>query len=137
VITTLKTAGPASITYPDGEIEVPIRVFVRNQGGSAAGVFKVSIEYTGPSGKFLIGFDVPGQSNPWYPYTSAPLAAGNSVTFEGTVTFSSALQGETVSLVALADSCAGEEFAAENCRVTENDEDNNESAVLLLPLPSD
>lgn len=101
----------------------------------AAGIFKVSVSYTGPSGTFLVPFTVPGQGSSWYPYTSSPLAAGSSVTFAGKVTLPAGLEGDTVSVRALADSCAGDEFMPTYCRVAESNEGNNESAPVSVPVP--
>jgi hypothetical protein len=129
-----KNSGPPKVSSIS--IEVPIRVVIRNQGGVAATIFKVSTEYTGSSGTFLVAFTVPGQDNSWYPYTSAPLAAGSEVVFEGVVTFGSYMQGETVSLRATADSCAGDEFMPDYCRVEESNEGNNESTSISVSLPS-
>lgn len=134
VVVSLLTTGAATVN-PDGNIEVPIRVVVRNQGNVAADTFKVSTEYTGPDGTFAVAFTVPGQDNVWYPYTSAPLAAEDEVTFTGAVTFPPALQGQEVSLRALADSCAGDEFMPDYCRVQERDEGNNGSDAISISLP--
>jgi len=136
VVTDLQLTGPMVINSA-GDIEGPIRVVIRNQGGTAADIFKASTEYTGSSGTFLVPFTVPGQSNSWYPFTDAPLAPGSDVTFDGSVTFPSRAQGETVSLAALADSCAGDEFMPPYCRVAESNETNNESAPLPVTLPSE
>jgi hypothetical protein len=135
VVTTLEMTGPATIN-PEGGVEVPILVVIKNQGGAEADVFKISTEYTGPSGTFLVPFTVPGQGDIWYASTSAPLGPGMDVTFAGNVTFQSALQGQTISLKAMADSCAGDEFMRDFCRVEESNEDNNESTPISVSLPS-
>jgi hypothetical protein len=117
---------------------VPIRVVVRNQGGVAAGIFKVSTQYSIASDTYVVPFTVSGEGDTWYPYTDGSLAPGSEVTFEGVVVFSDAhaVQGETVSLSAMADSCAGDESMPAHCRVAESDEGNNESAPLSVSLPS-
>ncbi len=135
VVANLQTTGPASIA-PDGSVEVPVRVRVGNRGNGMAGTFKVSTEYTGPDGTYTVAFTVPGQDSAWYPDTDTPLAAGDSVTFEGIVVFPSSEQGETVYLTAVADSCAGDELMPAYCRVDEDDEGNNESAPVSLALPA-
>ncbi len=135
VITVLDFNGSAQIN-PKGEIEVPIRLVVKNQGNTEAGIFKVSTQYTGPDGTFAVAFTVPGQNSFWYPFTSAPLPAGSEVTFVGIVTFASRLQGQNVSLAALADSCSGDEFTPAYCRVEESREDNNLSGPLSTKLPT-
>jgi hypothetical protein len=134
VVVSLQTMGPATVN-PEGQIEVPIRVVVRNQGGAAADIFKVSTEYSDAEGTWAVPFTVPGQDYTWYPYTSAPLPAGAKTTFQGVVTFSYA-QDETVSLRAIADSCAGDEFVPDHCRVEESNEANNESTSIAVSLPA-
>lgn len=134
VVVSVITTGPATID-DEGQPEVPIRVMVRNQGDTPAGIFKVSTEYTGPSGTFLVAFTVAGQEDRWFPYTNSSLDARAKVEFYGVVTFGYWLQGDTVSLRALADSCAAEEFAPPYCRVEESDEGNNESEPISLSLP--
>ena len=78
------------------------------------------------------------EDDTWYPYTNGSLPPGSEVTFEGVVVFSDvhAVQGETVSLSAMADSCAGDESMPAHCRIEEGDEGNNESASLSVSLPS-
>jgi hypothetical protein len=129
VVTTLETVGTNTVTS-EGDIEVPIRAVIRNQGGAAAGIFKVSTEYSEYSGTFFLPFAVPGQDNTSYPYSDAALAPGDQLSFQGKVTFSYHTDDEIVTLRAEADSCSGEEFAEAYCRVLESDEDNNQSASI-------
>lgn len=138
-ITTFETTGPATARTTSGHVEVPVRVVVKNQGGAAAGVFKVSTDYQDSTGRtYMCPFSVPGQEDTWCPHTDAPLAAGSEVTFEGKVVFT-LTRGETVSLWAIADSCADEEHFTEplvtHCRVVESNEDNNDSAPISVQLP--
>lgn len=133
VVTGLETTGTATVSE-DGNIEVPVRVVVRNQGSAEAGVFKVATEYTGPQGTFAAAFTVPGQGDIWYPHTNAPLAPGSSVTFAGRVTFLASARGTTISLRAIADSCSGDEFMPEYCRIEESREDNNDSQSITVSL---
>ena len=134
VITTLQTSGPATFVS-DGGIEVPIRVTVRNQGGAAADIFKVATVYSIEDATNVVPFTVPGQDDPRYPFTDAPLAAGSEEAFEGVVTFDYYMQGRAVSLWAEADSCAGDEVVFDYCRVEESNEDNNQSTSTRIPLP--
>jgi len=133
-ITALETTGSAALEE-SGRITVPVRMVIRNQGGTAAAVFKISTDYIGPKGRFLAPLILEGQEDPWYGWTSEPLGAGSQVELRGKVTLSSELGGETVSLIALADSCAGEELVPEFCRIEESNEENNESAPLPVELP--
>ncbi len=135
VVTLLETVGSAVVNQ-EGNVELPIRVVVRNQGNTEAAVFKISTEYTNPQGStFVVAFTVDGQNSTFYPFTSDSLAAGAEVSFSGTVTFHSSVRELTVSLRAIADSCSGEEFTEAYCRVDESDEGNNRSSALSVTLP--
>jgi hypothetical protein len=134
VVNILQITGPETINVQGG-IEVPIRVVVKNQGDTAAGIFKVAIEYTGPNGSFVVAFTVNGQNSIWYPFTNGSLPAKAEVTFAGKVTFNSASQGQTVSLRARVDSCSGDEFMPGYCRVEEGNEGNNVSTLTPMSLP--
>lgn len=138
VVTTLEITGPATVN-PENSVEVPIRAVIKNQGNAEAGIFKISTDYTGgaidPGRTFTVAFTVPGQSSIWYPATSTSLAAGNEVTFAGKVTFNPSEHGVAVSLKATADSCSGDEFMPDYCRVKESNEGNNTSAAISVSLP--
>jgi hypothetical protein len=135
VITTFEKTGDP-IVNPENSVEIPIRVVVKNQGDRSAGIFKVATHYTDPSGStYMVAFTVPGQSDIWCPYTSAPLAAGSDVTFAGKVTFHPEMHDVTVSLKGTADSCSGDEFKPDYCRVKESNEGNNESTPISVSLP--
>ena len=116
-------------------ITLPIRVVVINQGGEPAGRFKVAAEYAGPDGEFVTAFTVPGQTDKWYPHTDRSLAAGDTVSFEGNVIFPPSLWGRKLKLWVTADSCSGDEFMPDYCRVEESDEANNRSAAIELAMP--
>jgi hypothetical protein len=45
------------------------------------------------------------------------------------------MQGAVVSIRALADSCASDEFQPAYCRVDESNENNNQTSSLKLTLP--
>lgn len=124
-------------TNSKGEVLLPVSLTVTNRGSAEAGVFKISTEYTGPNGTFAVALTVPGQNSVWYPFTGGPLPAGEQVSFSGYVTFPPQNQGQTVSLVALADSCSGDEFMPPFCRVEESREDNNRSPALDTTLPTE
>jgi hypothetical protein len=61
------------------------------------------------------------------------LASGAEETFEGVLQFSRG--GRAVSVWARADSCSGDEFMPDWCRVAERNEGNNQSAAIPLVLP--
>jgi hypothetical protein len=134
VVTDLDSTGPI-IVNNQGNPEAPIRAVVKNIGEASAGIFKLAAEYTSQQRTFTAAFTVPGQSNSFYPFTSSPLAPGNTVTFEGKVVFSSSLRGTTVTLRIIADSCSGDEFMPSYCRVEESNESNNVSSAISLRLP--
>jgi hypothetical protein len=130
IVSNFEATGPAT---PVGEnIEMPAKVTVRNQGNAAAGIFKVSAEYTDAQGTFATPFTV-GQEI-WYPTTTANLAAGEEITFEGKIVFTVA-DNEEVTITVIADSCSGDEFMPEYCRVKESNEANNTSVPLTVSLP--
>jgi DNA-directed RNA polymerase specialized sigma24 family protein len=121
-------------TYDQQEnLRVPIRVVVRNVGGAAAEIFKVSVEIT--PDRTLIPFTVDGQRDSWYPYTREPLGGGSSVVFEGFVTIAGRYKGQAIRLQATADSCRGDEFMPDYCRVRESREDNNTLEPVPVTLP--
>jgi hypothetical protein len=135
VVTSLTTTGPAVVV--NGAVQLPIQVVVKNQGLAAAAVFKVAVEYSpaGGGGPFAVAFDVPGEASHWYPSTNNPLPSGKSVAFSGDLKFNPATHGVRVSLRATADSCSGDEFAEDFCRVRESNEANNRSVARWVVLP--
>ena len=134
VVSSLEATGSPTVNAANS-VEVPIRVVVRNQGSESAGVFKTCTEYTSAGRSYQVAFTVPGQTDIWCPHTSASLASGSNVTFNGKVTFHPSLHGVTVTLTATADSCAGDEFTPAYCRVDESNETNNKSSAISLSLP--
>ena len=128
IVQSIQQTGPSYNT--GSSILIPIRVVVKNQGTTAAPIFKVSTEYNWNGGTYYtIPFGVSGQSSSWYPYTSSSLAAGGSVTFDGFVTITPRAGG--INIRALADSCSGDEFVPDPpCRVDESNEGNNMSSPI-------
>lgn len=55
--------------------------------------------------------------------------------FKGKVILPSSWRGETISLNAIADSCSGDEFMEDYCRVKESNEENNKSNTLTVQAP--
>lgn len=126
---------------PNNELIVPIRAVVNNQGNAPAPVFKVATSYAGGSfGPFVASFransteDV-DPDNGFYPFTRREIAPNGEVAFEGVVIFTAIENQNSLSLRIMADSCSGEEFALETCRVEEANEDNNESQPILVDVP--
>ncbi|MEW6131167.1 MAG: hypothetical protein AB1757_29315 [Acidobacteriota bacterium] len=134
LVSSIKVIGDIKVV--DGSARVPIAVVVKNQGNAPAARFKVSLDYRRPDGRiFAVMFAVPGQSDQWSPWTRTNLLAGKSVTFTGDAVFNPSTHGVRVSLWAIADSCAGDEFVEDYCRVKERNENNNKSAALTINLP--
>jgi hypothetical protein len=126
---------------PNNELIVPIQAVVKNQGNAPAQVFKVAAFYTnGELGPFVAAFransaDNVDPNNGFYPFTRYEVAPGGEVTFEGVVIFNVIENQSSLSLKIVADSCSGEEFAPQTCRVAEADENNNESPPILVEFP--
>ena len=135
VVSMLEISGSPQINSTKNA-EAPIRVVIKNEGTAAADGFKTSIAYTGNNDiSYTVAFTVPGQSSIWYPYTNTALEAGEEVTLEGIVTFNSSVHNQTVALKAIVDSCSGDEFMPDHCRVEESNEDNNESNEVSVDIP--
>lgn len=123
--------------YIDETVEVPIEVLLSNFGDTGAGILKVSVSYDGSFGSGDAMFTVKGQTDPNYPFTERVLGSGHSVALTGVVIFpiSRKTEGQfSVSLVAIADSCSGEPLTTRFCRVQEDDERNNSSKPLIVPV---
>jgi hypothetical protein len=130
VITGFQVTG--LLKWEEGDIYAPVHVVVRNQGTAAAGIFKVTVERQKEGEPyFQRPFTVPGQADSWAPYTGGPLPAGEEVVFEGHVNIGpdSEYGGLTVILRVTADSCLGDEFQPDYCRVAESNEDNNQYRI--------
>ena len=134
VVSTFKTIGSPTINS-ENNVVLPVQVIIKNQGDSDASSFKVATEYTGKSGTYVVAFTVKGQNNIWYPYTSISLKPEETVTFDGIVTFHSSIHKETITLWAVADSCSGDEFMPNYCRVDESNETNNYAPSISIFLP--
>lgn len=135
VVTQFAQAGDP-VVNDNGNIEVPVRMTVRNQGSSDAAIFKSSTQYTtAAGGSFVAAYTVPGEADLFYPWTDGALGPGREASFSGVVTFLSSLRGQTVSLTGLADSCSGDELVPDFCRVDEGNEENNISSAVDIALP--
>ena len=134
IVANWQATGPPTVNA-ENSVEVPVRAVVRNDGDGSAGVFKLGAQYTESGGSFAVSFIVPGQTSVWYPFTSASLASGGEVTFDGHIVFHPSLHGETVTVTVTADSCSGDEFMPDYCRVDESNEGDNESASISVALP--
>lgn len=133
ISTITVTGGPRA--YPDDSTAVPVSVVITNVGGAAAPTSKVSLlHFNEELGSwYYLRFQAPGAG--LYPFTG-PLAAGASVTITGDAILGNSLGGSSVPILALADSCSGEENVPAYCRVDESDELNNPSAAVNAAFTS-
>ena len=99
-----------------------------NRGGRDAGEFAIHIDADG----FMVPFMVAGQQSQFSPRVEG-LGAGQSRTVQGTLRIRVGGRA-SVEAVATVDSCAGEEFMPEHCRVEEANEGNNASEVVRVRL---
>nr|MDJ0517344.1 CARDB domain-containing protein [Trichodesmium sp. MO_231.B1] len=125
IVTSFNIAGEAFISRDN--LKLPIEVVVQNQGNAPADLFKVDVQYMEEGNSpFVVAFtaDETSDVNPdnlIYPFTKNPLEVGEEVTFTGELTFiDNSLIGQPISLVATADSTAGDEFIPESGRVEES-----------------
>ncbi len=131
VVAAISTSGAPTVV--GSNVEVPLTVVVKNQGSAAAGAFKVSVDFSrAGAAPLAVAFSVPGQDL-WYPKATG-LNGGSSVTFTGKLLFLNSVHG-AVSTIAMADSCSGDEFMPEHCRVKESNEANNRSTAGLSRFP--
>lgn len=134
IVVAFEETGPVTINKED-RAEIPVHVAVKNQGGAEAGVFKITVMYTGIDGPHRVDFMVNGQSDPRYVYTRGILKPGTEFVFNGTVLFHPSEQAMIIPLYAVADSCDGEQDMPSYCRVDESNEKNNESEPISVTLP--
>jgi hypothetical protein len=131
---------PGIPVYGDSssEASLPLKVTVKNQGAATSESFKISVDVTSAEGRYVRPFTVPGQADIWYPRQDG-LGAGESATFEGTLYLGlpggPSLAGQTLILDVMVDSCSGDEFQPEYCRVQESYETNNNmQSTVRMPL---
>jgi hypothetical protein len=107
-------------------LRIPVRVRVKNVGKTSAGRFKVSISYRAntSSSTFYVARFATADQDGWYPMTRSELAPDDTVTFRGTINVSPSSAWQ-LGMYAEADSCSGDEFMPDHCRVREWDESNN------------
>lgn len=142
-------AGTPSIEDNGREANVPLTVTIKNFGGATENMFKISTDVmVEGDGQFVKPFTVPGEASVWYPWQEG-LGAGEESTFSGNLYIGhpsgQLLHGKTATIIATVDSCSGDEFMEDYCRVQESDETNNEmettiklqeKAKVKLPLVS-
>ena len=119
-----------------GQVVFPVLLEIKNLGDLPADPFKLSASFTGPNGTFGTPIYFPGGDPEFYAFIEAPLAGNEDILVEAEILLAAPNQGQEVSVQVLADSCAGEEFVPEFCRVAESDETDNTSTALNLILPA-
>jgi len=134
-VTAAATGTPSFIS--SSEANLPLTVTIRNAGDSTGTRFKMSVDVIDSSGRFVKPFTVPGQTDRWYPWKTG-LARGSSYSFRGTLYIGieggPSLHGQTITLIPRVDSCSGDEFMPDYCRVRESNEANNEyRRTVILP----
>jgi hypothetical protein len=132
---TQVTAGTPTFEEDGSVANVPLTVTVKNFGGATDKAFKTSVDVIVGSGqRYVRPFTVPGQSEMWYPWQSG-LGSGEEVTFSGNLQIGipsgDSLYGQSATIIALADSCSGDEFMPSYCRVEESLENNNENEAVI------
>lgn len=128
-------AGKASFDLGGSVAMVPVWFRIENAGPAPSGSFKLSIDAIDGSGKrTAVPFTVRGQENIWYP-TFSGLAGLAQTEISGEVTLGESsgpdLHGQVFKLVANVDSCSGDEFMPDYCRVKESDESNNQQETSI------
>jgi hypothetical protein len=109
---------------------MPLRITVTNRGGLDTGPFKIAIQgRTENSDTFTRPFFLNGDPQSYY-VNVENLAPGGQAQFDGFVGFLGGEPGTTAWATAEADSCYGDEFMPDYCRVQEYDESNNSSNEL-------
>lgn len=127
-VSGVATGAPSFIT--PSEANLPLTVTIQNLGDSTSTRFKLSVDVIDSSGRFVKPFTVPGQSDRWYPWKTGQ-ARGASYSFRGTlyigIPSGPSLHGQRITIIPRVDSCSGDEFMPDYCRVRESNEANNEN----------
>jgi len=135
VVTAIATGAPSFINA--SEANVPLTVTIMNIGDATSTRFKLSVDVIDSSGKYVKPFTVPGQSDRWYPRKTG-LARGESYSFRGTLYIGiprgPSLHGQRITIIPYVDSCSGEEFMPDYCKIRESNERNNTNQrMVTLP----
>jgi hypothetical protein len=142
IVFSWEVTGPVFFGQED-EPNVPVRAVIKNEGNGAALPFKVAALYTGgnisPETVSVATFraeptDQVDPANGFYPFTRQELLAGEEVMLQGVIIFHPRERESNVSLQVVADSCNGDEFQPDFCRVAESNEANNASESISVSL---
>ncbi len=130
VVTKLETVGPASMNIA-GDIELPVRVVVRNQGTAWSGKFMIAAEYTVPRGVFKAVLTT--SENSQIPVLNS-LAPGGEAVVYGVVTIPAKEYGWTIALKARAFCFSQTKRGTADEQGEELYHDNNESLPIQVSL---
>lgn len=133
LIVTEVVPGTASFEEDGSVANLPLKVTIKNVGGATDKDFKTSVDViVGGGQRFVRAFTVPGQTDIWYPWKNG-LGAGEEATFSGNlyigVPSGDVLYNQEAKIIATVDSCSGDEFMPDYCRVQESNEINNDKVV--------
>ena len=122
--------------FPEGGTmaHVPLTVTVANLGAEPAPTFKISVGVLSEDDRrYAIPFSVPDQEDMWYPRLEG-LASQDEISVSGELNFDfrDQLYGDMPTILIKVDSCLGDEFMPEYCRVMECNEENNEMEIRLV-----
>jgi hypothetical protein len=127
-VTGIATGAPSFIS--PSEANLPLTVTIQNIGDTTGTRFKLSVDVIDSSGRFVKPFTIAGQGDRWYPWKTG-LARGASYSFRGTlyvgIPGGASLHGQRITIIPRVDSCSGDEFMPDYCRVRESNEANNEN----------
>lgn len=127
-VTQIATGAPSFIN--PSEANLPLTVTITNLGDATGTRFKLSVDVIDSSGRFVKPFTVPSSSDRWYPWKTG-LARGETYSFRGTLYIGTprgpSLHGQRITIIPRVDSCSGDEFMPDYCRVRESNEGNNEN----------
>jgi|WetSurMetagenome_2_1015567.scaffolds.fasta_scaffold238665_1 hypothetical protein len=127
-VTGTATGAPSFIN--PSEANLPLTVTIQNLGDATGTRFKLSVDVIDSSGQFVKPFTVPGQGDRWYPWKTG-LAREEQYSFRGTLYLGRpggpSLHEQRITIIPRVDSCSGDEFMPDYCRVRESNEGNNEN----------
>lgn len=115
--------------------KIPILMRITNRGGQPTGEFKLSAE--GGTADNWFPRPLAGEGQPqegYYAYVKEGIPPGGELLMYGMIVIvDPALSSQAMNFVITVDSCAGDEFFNDFCRVQETDEGNNSSNTLEVP----
>ena len=114
---------------------MPIEILIANKGTKASGRFKVSAEHIQSGSRHTIQLKNKKGENGWYIWHDAPIqATTKTVRLTAYMDWNGLLSGFQEFVITV-DSCIGDEFMPNYCRVDESNEKNNEYPFQnVLPL---